>query len=202
MIIYMATNKINSKEYIGQTVNSLNYRKSQHISDALNKRNNMYFGRSLKKYGPENFDWEILHNNITNTNDLNKLEIYYIKLYGTYTNGYNLTFGGNGFSGFKHSVESRLRRSETSIGNQNGKGNKGNTPSKKARLNMSKAQLGNQNAKGNKGRRKPLMIFNQYFNTVQEAADFIGVTRGTIADRIKRQVEGYRFVYTNSKIHL
>jgi hypothetical protein len=57
MIIYKATNKINGKIYIGQTINSLKYRSNQHKRDAnrLSKRN-YYFTNAIVKYGFEAFE--------------------------------------------------------------------------------------------------------------------------------------------------
>ena len=54
MIIYKVTNIINNKIYIGQTIHSLNIRKSQH------ERSHEYgyktaFSNAIKKYGKENF---------------------------------------------------------------------------------------------------------------------------------------------------
>lgn len=56
MIIYKVTNIINNKIYIGQTIHSLNIRKSQH------ERSHEYgyktaFSNAIKKYGKENFIW-------------------------------------------------------------------------------------------------------------------------------------------------
>lgn len=91
----MATNRINGKEYIGQTINNLNMRTNNHTSNALgkNKKRKKYFHTAIEKHGPENFDWEILHK-CNNINNLNKLEVYYINLYNTLENGYNLEPGG------------------------------------------------------------------------------------------------------------
>lgn len=116
MIVYKATNKINDKSYIGQTVHSLRQRKYQHDSTALSARDTTYFHRAIKKYGSENFSWEIIHDNISNIEELNKLEIFYIGYYNTFKNGYNLTFGGSSISGFKHSKESKKKMSEAHKG--------------------------------------------------------------------------------------
>lgn len=95
MIIYIATNIVNGKRYVGQTINSLRQRKNEHISSSRV----CYFHSALKKYGISNFDWMILHE-CNNIDDLNKLETHYIKVYNTFVDsgdcdgGYNLTTGG------------------------------------------------------------------------------------------------------------
>jgi len=108
MIIYKVTNKINGREYVGQTINSLKKRKSEHISVALSIHDNNYFHSALRRYGPENFDWKTIHECV-NIDDLNKWEIYYIKYYNTFNNGYNLTLGGFGSIGYKHTKETKKK---------------------------------------------------------------------------------------------
>ena len=95
MIIYKVTNLINNKIYIGQTVSSLEIRKSQHErSYSYGYRN--AFPRAINKYGKENFKWEII-DTANSLEELNEKENYYIGLYQS-TNrkkGYNLKCGGN-----------------------------------------------------------------------------------------------------------
>ena len=56
LIIYKATNKINGKVYIGQTTNSLSYRRDQHFREAkCIKRKTVYFHNAISKYGEDNF---------------------------------------------------------------------------------------------------------------------------------------------------
>lgn len=96
MIIYKAANKINGKIYVGQTINSLEHRKSGHERDArCEKKNTVYFHNALLKYGFENFNWEVLKE-CTSQEELDYYEDYYIKEYDS-TNkekGYNLKSGG------------------------------------------------------------------------------------------------------------
>lgn len=96
MIIYKATNKINGKIYIGQTINSLEFRKQQHFREAKsNSKVNTYFHNALNKYGLDNFLFEAI-DNADNIDDLNRKEIYWISYYQS-TNkslGYNLDSGG------------------------------------------------------------------------------------------------------------
>jgi group I intron endonuclease len=94
MLIYLVTNRKNGKKYIGQTIGNFKKRKQEHITEARLYRVNNYFHSALRKYGSENFDWEVLHDYISSIDDLNRLEIYYIKYYNTFGKGYNLDTGG------------------------------------------------------------------------------------------------------------
>ena len=96
MGIYKITNIINNKVYIGQSIN-LQRRKTDHIRDLNKNRNhNNHFQNAWNKYGEENFIFEIIHV-VDDSDELNKLETYYIDLYDS-TNpdkGYNYTRGGD-----------------------------------------------------------------------------------------------------------
>lgn len=96
-IIYCFTNNINNKKYIGQTINP-SQRYNAHKSNYNNKNNNEYnslIHQAFRKYGFENFTYEILVKNINDIELLNQLEVYYIKHLNTQIpNGYNIEPGG------------------------------------------------------------------------------------------------------------
>ena len=96
MIIYKATNTINNKVYIGQTVNTLEYRANQHLRETRSgKRKNTYFHNAIDKYGFEFFVFEEI-DNAESIEELNEKESYWIRYYNS-TNkavGYNLDSGG------------------------------------------------------------------------------------------------------------
>ena len=100
-IIYCFTNKINQKKYIGQTINP-EQRYNAHKSNYKNIKNKEYnslLHRAFRKYGFNNFTYEVLVKNIDDINILNKLEIYYIKHFNTkIPNGYNIESGGKNSS--------------------------------------------------------------------------------------------------------
>lgn len=103
--IYCFTNLVNNKKYIGQSVN-LEARRKSHIKNYKNINSPQYsslFYRALRKYGLNNFHYEILYSSDNMTKDeLNEKEKYYIKLYDTFgENGYNMNIGGNYTSGPK-----------------------------------------------------------------------------------------------------
>lgn len=98
MIIYKVTNIVNNKIYIGKTIHSLNTRMLGHINKSKKKLfSGSLFYKALRKYGETNFKWEII-DTCDNEIDLNKKEIYYIKLYNSTNHdiGYNIHAGGNG----------------------------------------------------------------------------------------------------------
>lgn len=116
MIIYKSTNLVNGKCYIGLTTKSLDERKRQHIKDASTSRTGMVFHRAMRKYGFNNFLWEVVDSAETEV-ELKEKEIYWIAFYNSYvnadnSNGYNSTFGGDGINGYKISEETRKKFSD------------------------------------------------------------------------------------------
>ncbi len=87
--IYRFTNKINQKNYIGQSFN-IEKRYEEHKYNYRHLDNKFY--RALRKYGFDSFDFEILE--LCEMQDLNEKEMFYINYYDSYSNGYNSTLGG------------------------------------------------------------------------------------------------------------
>ena len=108
MIIYCITNKINGKQYVGQTIRTPKERFDEHC-----RRDTTYIGKAIAKYGRENFKIEVVDSSLL-IDDLNEKETYWIKRCNTLKpNGYNLCYGGNNTFGYKHKLESRLKMSKT-----------------------------------------------------------------------------------------
>ena len=87
--IYKITNLINNKCYIGQSINILD-RWRHHKSSAFNKNDYRYeypLYRAFRKYGLENFSFEIIEECLQS--DLDKKEEYYINLFNAIDYGYN-----------------------------------------------------------------------------------------------------------------
>lgn len=87
--IYIITNDINNKAYIGQSIDA-DKRFKEHCkcyTDYVSLIN-----RAINKHGKEHFTYKILEKQISNYNEREK---YWIKYYNTMVpNGYNLTDGG------------------------------------------------------------------------------------------------------------
>lgn len=97
MLIYKITNKINNKCYIGQTTKPAEQRWKEHQFHAFGSHPNdvnktLY--KAIRKYGLENFIFEVLQDNIDDYEKLDKAEIYWIDYYNSFIKGYNETFGG------------------------------------------------------------------------------------------------------------
>lgn len=192
MIVYMATNKINGKEYIGQTVGDIGQRRRSHMCSSLNKKDGAYFHNAIRKYGPENFDWEILHDGITNIDDLNKMEIYYIGYYDTFNNGYNLTVGGEGSVGHRPSKETKEKTSKTMSG-ENGYwyGKSFSEEHKKSLVEACKYRVYGKDAPN----ARSVIIENLYFGTMDEASSYVGIKRLTLSRRIKHKTKWLNYKY-------
>ena len=111
MIIYRATNLLNGKMYIGQTIKSLKIRINAHIQF----KGNTYFKKAINKYGIENFKWDVLCE-CKDIDELNKMEEFCITFWDTFRNGYNETTGGLNKARNKASKETRKKMSESRTG--------------------------------------------------------------------------------------
>lgn len=93
--IYKIENLINHKVYIGLSKDISN-RWRGHKSNYNNpncKDYNMVIYKAMRKYGIENFTFEIIEK--CNEELLNQKEQYWIAYYDSYYNGYNSTLGGD-----------------------------------------------------------------------------------------------------------
>lgn len=115
-VVYKHTNKINGKVYIGWTHNE-NPKIRWH--GGTNYMHHVYFGAAIKKYGWDGFDHEILFCGLSDE-EVKKKEIELIALYDA-TNpnkGYNLTNGGDGSVGYKHTEKAKESMSKARKGKQ------------------------------------------------------------------------------------
>lgn len=106
-LIYIITNLLNNKVYIGQTIQSLKKRWEGHCRKPYSKGEaDMKIKRAIYKYGKENFFIKELER--CDIKDLDKREIYYISLYNSYKEGYNSTKGGrSGAKPLKLNIENQ-----------------------------------------------------------------------------------------------
>ena len=107
MIIYLIKNLVNGKCYVGQTIQPVDTRWGQHVSQSL-RGSKLILHCAIRKYGVESFERCILARAHT-IDELNCLEEFHIKVQNTMVpNGYNLMPGGNNC---ERTVETRLKQS-------------------------------------------------------------------------------------------
>lgn len=143
--VYKITNKINGKSYIGLS-GDIFVRWSEHKCHYKTIDNVLY--RAMRKYGIENFAFEVLEN--CPKRELGEREKFYIRKYRTYVgfedcNGYNMTLGGEESEGMLFTKETRSKMSV-------------------------KARLGNNSAA------RKVYVEDKIFGTIKEAAEYIGVS--------------------------
>ena len=152
--IYLWTNLINNKKYVGQAQNF--YDRMQDY--ASGQEDDRVIGKAMLKYGIENFEVTVLEKEIQ-ADKLNEYEQYWMDYYQCFVpNGYNVCrFAGN-TKGYQHTEEDKEKMSQ--IAKQRFKGHPelikrgtdnhmyGKHHSEETKQKMSESRMGNQNAKG------------------------------------------------------
>ena len=93
--VYCFTNLINNKKYIGSTIVEPNVRYNQHVYNSTHKNVHQYdypLYQAFRKYGLENFQFEVLIQKECEEQEIREIEKEYILKYNTLSpNGYNQT---------------------------------------------------------------------------------------------------------------
>lgn len=174
--IYLWTNLINNKKYVGQAQNF--YGRMQDYFSG--QESNRVIGKAILKYGIENFEITILEKEIA-LDSLNEHEQYWMDYYQCFVpNGYNVCHIAGNTLGYKHTEEDKEKMSQIAKQRfiehpeliKKGKDNHmyGKHLSEETKQKMSKSRIGNQNAKGKrwklndeqKERRRQTALGNKY----------------------------------------
>jgi group I intron endonuclease len=123
--IYLITNEVTGKYYVGQTSCGIEKRFRDHISSANTgcKRGCVYLQRAMQKYGIENFSTQELAS-ADSSEQGDALETLWIILLDARNPdvGYNLSTGGNSTRGIKWNEKSKDELSKRMLGNTRGLG--------------------------------------------------------------------------------
>ena len=134
--VYLVTNLVNKKQYVGKTTETVTKRWSKHISDARLGKGS-YLHKAIRKYSPESFIVSpIAH--FSDNGTLCIVEQLFISELGTFApNGYNLTRGGEGMLGYVASEETRRKIGQKSKGRISGMRGRRHTESALAKQSLS-----------------------------------------------------------------
>jgi group I intron endonuclease len=109
--IYKATCKTTQKSYYGFDSNWPT-RKKNHYSQHKKDKKNTKFYNAIRKYGWDDFVWEVVYQSKDFEHTLDYMEPYFIKENNTLNFGYNMTPGGEGKKlGSVESNETKRRKS-------------------------------------------------------------------------------------------
>lgn len=156
MFVYVVTNKVNGKRYVGQhSGEDLNKYWRNCVIHALNNRHgkNRLLYRAVRKYGPDSFKIAPLVV-VSSKWEMDRYEIGMIAVWDLCNpeKGYNLAAGGQGTLGYKFSDEQLKRLSDSHKGIKQSDETKikrsqsliGQRRSEETKQRMSKAQMGNK----------------------------------------------------------
>lgn len=183
--IYLITNTINGKVYVGQTT------KTKPVDRWKQHKRNMNYDpyksialyRAMRKYGVENFTWEIVVAGVPEAL-LDDLETNCIAAYNGYTKGYNMLEEGNTMRGYVFSSEVLTHLSKI---------RKGKEPVNKGKKFP---ELSGKNSPSS----IPVVCIDtkQRFHSAKEAATTMGLCHSSVVAVCKgrrNKTKGYRFRY-------
>lgn len=190
--VYKITSKVTNKIYIGITNQGSGARYRHHWYESrIGEPSPIH--RSMAKYGEDNFTLEII--DFADTYDeLKEKEKYWIKQYNSTDKsiGYNLTEGGDGTFGRKHSEETKEKIRQKALGRK---------VSEETKKKMSETRLGKCSDKQREhllkltvGQSKKIYQYDTDFNligeynSIKEASKITGIDRNTIGRQLKKEV--------------
>ncbi len=92
--LYLVTNILNGKVYVGLTISSLEQRLKQHFASARRGRKSA-FSNALRKYGEAAFKIELIKSDARTYDELQQQEVLEIERRDCIRNGYNTAKGGS-----------------------------------------------------------------------------------------------------------
>jgi group I intron endonuclease len=108
--VYLIINNINNKKYVGVTHRGYLKRYHEHLRCAKNGRKSVLYD-AMRKYGIQNFSVCLIESNISD-DEIQAKERYYIEYYNSIyinRNGYNMTVGGMGMAGYRHTDRAKQK---------------------------------------------------------------------------------------------
>lgn len=206
--IYKATCVITNQSYIGFDSNWPN-RKKEHNRE-YKKQSNIKFYNAIKKYGWQNFIWEVIYNSKDGEHTLNVMESHFITEYDSMLNGYNTTGGGrrgpilfgesNGMYGKTHSNEIKKAAAIRAKQTFGGKSYEELYGFEKANT-LKKIRSDNLKGKDNSGKNNPRFDHKKYTFYNIKSKETVTMNRYEFYTKYKLNKSGVHSIIKNGKIH-
>lgn len=183
--IYKITNLITNKIYIGSSKNIRKRWKIHRASLRAGKHHNEHLSSAYKKYGLENFTWEVIE--FTNIENLQNREQYWIDFFKSSDreNGYNLSPLAYSNFGMKRTKESKQKMRLSQLGHKH-------TLETRKKISESQYKTVYQfDLNGN---------FIQKYNSLLEAENKTGIKRQNISGCCRKAIKsakGYFWSFEN-----
>jgi group I intron endonuclease len=189
MFLYVITNLVNGKQYVGITRN-VEQRRREHYSG----HGSTLVRQAIRKYGKEHLQFEVWYEG--DDAWIKTMEYRAIVMLGTRTpQGYNLTLGGEGSVGWRPSAETRMKMSKSRSGHRNGMF--GRTHSEETRSKIRTRATGRKlhaktlamltDVAGAKNpRARPVAVDGIAYGCTKDAARATGLNVNTLYARLRR----------------
>lgn len=227
--LYKIINLVNNKSYIGKTTQTLEERWLDHCQEAKRwqncKEQSTDFGYNSKlypamvKYGNSNFQIRLIEE-VTNLEELNQREKYWIAFLDTRQHGYNIAAGGDGgfFFGCHHTAEAREKIRAASLNRKHtvetrtkiSKSKLGHVTSMETREKIRKTKTGVKfgahspewNRHISEGHLNEVICINTgiIYRNIKEAATQTGINRSAISNCVggfAKTAGGFKWKYLN-----
>lgn len=181
--LYLITNTVNCKVYVGLTITSLHQRLNQHFSSARSGRKSA-FSNAIKKYGEEAFRIELLNSNARTYAELQEQEVKEIAVRDSIVNGYNTARGGSIGSSKEITIAGRTYQSFAEAAHAYGV-----DPTvfglRVSRLKWSPEQAAGVVSKEWSGKSVAVLVEGKTFESIRAAAVAYGLKAGTVHSRYR-----------------
>ena len=200
MVVYKIQRLEDGKIYIGKTTRKLAIRIREHLND---KRTNSYIDRTLRLQGIEAFDVSIVEECGT-SEELNEREVHWIAhLNCKYPNGFNLTDGSDGTSGFSIPLVTRKKISVARMGQKKSPEAIRKT-AETIRGSKRSAETRKHMSDSSKNKRPVVCIeTNKIFQSITAAAKWAGVSINVISNVLHGRTKiagGCHWRFSNSDV--
>lgn len=187
-VVYLATNLVNGKRYVGATISALEKRMREHKCAAkrnIKKEKGIAFYKAIRKYGFDNFKFSIL----IECED-EKVFFEEIRMVALLKPEYNMTLGGEGNLGLKMSDYCRQKLEEGRNKNRD-KINK--TLSAMGKTKESRERFAKYQALGPKAMAKKVVCLDNgcIYESASAASRFYGIEKSMVSEVCQRKKTRY-----------